>query len=38
MADELTDRLLVRSIEPLDDAQREAFVTGVEIIGAHLDC
>ena len=38
MADELTDRLLVRSIETLDDAQREAFVTGVEIIGAHLDC
>ena len=36
--DELTDRLLVPWIEPLTDAQRDAFVTGVVIIGAHLDC
>jgi len=35
-ADELTDRLLVPSIEALTDAQRDAFVTGVEVIGAHL--
>jgi hypothetical protein len=38
VADELTDRLLVPSIEGLTDTQREAFVTGVEVIGAHLDC
>jgi hypothetical protein len=36
IADELTDRLLVPSIESLSDAQRDAFVTGVELIGAHL--
>ncbi|HSP29975.1 MAG TPA: hypothetical protein VLN74_15595 [Ilumatobacteraceae bacterium] len=36
VADELTDRLLVPAIETLTDAQRDAFVTGVELIGAHL--
>ena len=36
VADELTDRLLVPSIEVLTEAQRDAFVTGVEVIGAHL--
>ena len=35
-ADELTDRLLVPAIETLTDAQRDAFVIGVELIGAHL--
>lgn len=35
-ADELTDRLLVPPVEALDDAQRDAFVTGAEVIGAHL--
>jgi hypothetical protein len=35
-ADELTDRLLVPSIEALTEEQRDAFVTGVEVIGAHL--
>ncbi len=38
VADELTDRLLVPPIEALSDDQRDAFVTGVEVIGAHLDC
>lgn len=38
VADELTDRLLVPSIEALSDAQRDAYVAGVEVIGAHLDC
>ena len=38
VADELTDRLLVPSIEALTEAQRDAFVTGIEVIGAHLDC
>ncbi|MGB9347578.1 MAG: hypothetical protein WCA90_16220 [Ilumatobacteraceae bacterium] len=36
VVDELTDRLLVPSIEVLTDAQREALVTGVGVIGAHL--
>jgi hypothetical protein len=36
VADELTDSLLVPSIEALSQAQRDAFVTGVEVIGAHL--
>ena len=36
VADELTDTLLVPSIEALTTAQREAFVTGVEVIRAHL--
>ena len=36
VVDELTDRLLVPSIEVLTNAQRDAFVTGVEVIGAHL--
>jgi hypothetical protein len=36
VADELTDRLLVEPIEALSESQREAFVTGVEVIGAHL--
>lgn len=36
IADELTDRLLVPSIEALTDAQRDAFVTGVDAIGALL--
>lgn len=36
VADELTDRLLVPSIEALTESQRTAFVTGVEVIGAHL--
>ena len=38
VVDELTDRLLVPSIEALTDAQRDAFVTGIEVIGAHLGC
>jgi hypothetical protein len=38
VADELTDRLLVPSIEALTGAQRTAFVDGVEVIGAHLGC
>jgi hypothetical protein len=36
VADELTDRLLVPPVEALTDDQREAFVTGVEVIRAHL--
>lgn len=36
VADELTDRLLVAPVESLDESQRDAFVTGVEIIGAHV--
>ena len=35
-ADELTDRLLVPSIEALSAAQRDAFVAGVDAIGARL--
>ena len=38
VADELTDRLLVPSIEALTESQRDAYVTGIEVIGAHLDC
>jgi hypothetical protein len=34
--DELTDRLLVPAIEGLTDAQRDAFVAGVDAIGARL--
>jgi hypothetical protein len=37
-ADELTDRLLVPSVEALTEAQRTAFVDGVDVIGAHLGC
>ena len=37
VADELTDRLLVPSIEALTDVQRDAYVTGIEVIGVHLD-
>jgi hypothetical protein len=36
VADELTDRLLVPAIEALTDAQRAAFVAGVDAIAAHL--
>ncbi len=36
VADELTDRLLVPSIEALTDAQRSAFVSAVDAIGAHV--
>ena len=36
VVDDLTDRLLVPSIEALSEEQRTAFVTGVEVIGAHL--
>ena len=35
-ADALTDQLLVASIAALTDAQRDAFVAGVEAIGAHI--
>ena len=35
-ADELTDRLQVPAIARLSDAQADAFVTGVELIAAHL--
>lgn len=37
LADELTDRLLVPSVEALTDARRDAFVAGVDAIAAHLD-
>ena len=36
VADELTDRLLVPPIEALTNAQRDAFVSTVDAIGAHL--
>ncbi len=36
VADELTNRLLVPSIEALTDAQRDAFVAAVDAIGASL--
>jgi hypothetical protein len=36
VADELTDRLLLPAIEALTDAQRAAFVAGVDAIAAHL--
>jgi hypothetical protein len=35
-ADALTDQLLVASIEALTDTQRDAFVAGVDAIGAHV--
>lgn len=34
-ADELTDQLLVPSVEALSDAQRDAFVAGLDAIGSH---
>ena len=37
VADVLTDRLLVPATEALTDAQRNAFVTAVDAIGAHLN-
>jgi hypothetical protein len=37
IADELTDRLLVPSIEALTDSQRNAFAAAVDAIGAHID-
>jgi hypothetical protein len=37
VADELTDRLLVPSIEALTDSQRNAFAAAVDAIGAHID-
>ncbi len=36
VADELTDRLLVPSVAALSAEQADAFVTGVELIAAHL--
>jgi hypothetical protein len=36
VADELTDRLLVPSVEALTEAQRDAFVAGVDALGAHV--
>jgi hypothetical protein len=36
VADELTDRLLVSAIETMTDAQRDAFVAGVDAIGTIL--
>lgn len=36
-ADELTDRLLVPPIEALDDGQRDAFVAGIDAIGARIE-
>jgi hypothetical protein len=37
LADELTDRLLVPAVEALTDAQRDAFVAGVDAIAANLE-
>lgn len=36
VADELTDRLLVPSIEALTDSQRSVFTAAVDAIGAHI--